>query len=101
VTHRVVLSPRAEAQLDALSDYLAAEASPDIAARYIEAIVERCASLAQFPHRGSRRDELRLGVRTIPFRRRVTIAYVVKKGEVRVLGIYYAGQDIERLLQDE
>ena len=46
---RVVFSPEAEKQLAALYSYIAAAASPDIAARYTEAIVSYCESLCTFP----------------------------------------------------
>lgn len=40
--------------------HIAAAASPNIAARYTEAIVSYCESLRIFPHRGTRRDDGRL-----------------------------------------
>jgi plasmid stabilization system protein ParE len=53
MSYRVVFSPEAEEQLAALYGYIAAAASPDIAARYTEAIVSYCESLRTFPHRGT------------------------------------------------
>jgi len=52
--YRVVFSPEAEEQLAALFRYIAAAASPDIAARYTEAIVTYCESLHIFPHQRHR-----------------------------------------------
>ena len=43
--YRVVFSPEAEEQLAALYCYIAAAASPDIAARYTEAIVTYCETI--------------------------------------------------------
>ncbi|MEO6422201.1 MAG: type II toxin-antitoxin system RelE/ParE family toxin [Candidatus Nitrotoga sp.] len=60
---RVVFSPEADRQLTALYSYIAAAASPDIAARYTEAIVSHCESLCTFPHRGTMRDDVRPGLR--------------------------------------
>lgn len=99
--HRVILSPRAEDQLDAIYLYIAVNASAEIAQRYTEAIVAKCDSLRDFPNRGTPRDDLRREVRTLVFRQRVTIAYVVEAEEVTILGIYYAGQDFEALLREE
>jgi plasmid stabilization system protein ParE len=49
----------------ALYGYIAAATSPDIAARYTEAIVSYCESLCSFPHRGSTmRDDVRPGLRS-------------------------------------
>ena len=51
MSYRVVFSPEAEEQLAALYGHIAEAASPDIAARYTEAIVSYCESLHTFPHR--------------------------------------------------
>lgn len=61
MNYRVVFSPEAEEQLVALYGYIAAVASPDIAARYNEAIVSYCESLRTFPHRGTIRDDVMCG----------------------------------------
>ena len=60
--YRVVFSPEAEEQLAALFRYIAGAASPDIAARYTEAIVAYCEGLSTFPHRGMIRDDVRPGL---------------------------------------
>ena len=61
--YRVVFAPEAEEQLAALYGYIAVAASPDIAARYTDAIVSYCESLCAFPHRGTLRDDVRSGLR--------------------------------------
>lgn len=63
MSYRVVFSPEAEDQLAALYGYIAAAASPDIAARYAESIIGYCESLRDFPLRGIRRDDVRPGLR--------------------------------------
>lgn len=98
--HRVLFAPEAEAQLLALFRYIAAEASADVATRFTDAIVEQCEALDVFPERGTPRDDLRPGLRTLAFRRRVTIAYAVAPGEVTILGVSYGGQDWEALLRE-
>lgn len=75
MSHHVVFAVAAEAQLVTLYRYIAQEAGPDIAERFTGAIVQHCERLEVFPHRGTPRDDIRPGLRTIPFRRRVTIAY--------------------------
>jgi toxin ParE1/3/4 len=94
MSHHVVFAPTAEAQLVALYRYIAQEVGPEIAERFTSAIVEHCERLEVFPHRGTPRDDIRPGLRTIPFRRRVTIAYSVEIDQVAILGIYYGGQDL-------
>jgi plasmid stabilization system protein ParE len=49
MNYRVVFTPEAEEQLVALYGHIAVAASPDIAARYTEAIVGYCESLCTFP----------------------------------------------------
>jgi toxin ParE1/3/4 len=95
------LSPEAKEQLGALYRYLAAEAAPEIARAYTAAIAEKCETLADFPNRGTPRDDLRPGLRTIPFRRRATIVYAVMRDTVVIIGIVYAGRDLEAMLREE
>ena len=97
----VMFAPEAEAQLLSLYRYIAHEASPDIAQGYVGAVIEHCEALRNFPKRGSPRDDLRPGLRTLSFRRRVTIAYVIEAKRVTVLGIFYGGQDMATLLGGE
>ena len=78
----VVFSPEAESQLVALYFHIAEAASPEIAAKYTEDIVKGCESLRTLPHRGTRRDNIRAGLRTFGFRRRVTIAFAVEDAVV-------------------
>jgi len=62
----VVFTPEAEAQLTELHRYIAEAGSPSIAARFTDAIVTYCEGLAQFPLRGTSRDEIRPGLRFDP-----------------------------------
>jgi plasmid stabilization system protein ParE len=98
--YRIIISPEAEAQLATIYRYVADGASPEIALRFTSKIVERCRALESFPSRGTPRDDLRHGIRTIVFRRRTIIAYRVLDAVVEVLGIFHGGQDYEGLLRD-
>lgn len=100
-THRVVFAPEAEEQLAALYRYIAAAASPEIAARYTEAIVHYCESLSAFPHRGTRRDDVRPGLRITNYKKRAVIAFYVAAEHVSIIGVYYGGQDHETILHDD
>jgi toxin ParE1/3/4 len=97
----VLFAPEAEAQLVALFRYIAREANPDIADSYVGAIVAYCEKLADFPERGTPRDDIRSGLRTLSFRRRVTIAYSFDGTGVTILGIFYGGQDFAALMAGE
>jgi toxin ParE1/3/4 len=101
VTRRLVVTPEAKAQLTNLYEYLAREASLEIATRYIDAIMVRIAGLTDFPHRGTSRGDIRPGLRTVPFRRRLTIAYAVTPRDVRIIGIAGAGQELKALVGED
>jgi plasmid stabilization system protein ParE len=105
VNPSVVFTPEAEDQLAELYRYIATAGSAEVAARYTEAIVAYCEELAAFPHRGSARDDIarddiRSGLRTIGFRRRVVIAFAVLDQTVAIIGVFYGGRDYEAVLSD-
>src|SRR6266851_5845686 len=78
----VSFRPIAEADLFALYRYIANEAGHAVASAYIDRIELACMALETFPERGTRRDDIRPGLRTMGFERRATIVFQVKKGEV-------------------
>lgn len=96
--HTVIFTPEAEEQLAALYRYVAAAASPAVAARFTGAIVTYCESLRTFPHRGNRRDDVRPGLRITHYRKRTVIAFDVDGESVSIIGVFYGGQDYETFL---
>lgn len=102
MTSTVTYSSRARQQLSNLYLWIAEQSGfPDRAEEYVSAIFDYCDDLADFPFRGTARDDLRPGIRTLGFRRRVVIAFAVHENTVEILGVYYGGQDVEiMLLQD-
>ncbi|RSU55261.1 type II toxin-antitoxin system RelE/ParE family toxin [Sphingobium yanoikuyae] len=101
MAHSIILTPEARDHLDAIYDYIAAAASPDIAQDFTDGIVGHLGKLTDFPRRGTMRDDLRPGLRTISWRRRVTIAFAVEEAVVVIVGIFYGGRDFESLLSEE
>lgn len=101
MTYRVIFSPEAEEQLAALYNYIALAASPDIAARYTEAILDYCESLGTFPHRGTVRDDVRPSLRITNYKKRTVIAFDVDAEQVSIIGVFYGGQDYETILRDD
>jgi toxin ParE1/3/4 len=91
---RVDFSEEAEDDLLAIRDYLAAHADEAIADQFIEALIARCESLSRFADRGSPRDDLAAGVRTIGHKKSVLIAYRVREKVVTVLGFFSRGRDV-------
>ena len=79
--------------------YVAVAASPEIAERYTNSIVAYCESLKDFPLRGTRRDDVRPGIRITNYKKRAVIAFAVEAEQISIIGIYYGGQDYETVLQ--
>lgn len=66
---RVVLSLRAEQQLDEMHLYIEQQASTERADTYVKRIIAFCDGLATFPRRGRKRDDLLLGLLIAVFER--------------------------------
>jgi len=98
---QVILSPEAWDQLSAIFDYIAQAASPRIAKRFTDDIVDHCAGFDLFPQRGVERSDIRPGLRFVGFRRRVTIAFMTDTTTVTIIGIFYGGQDAEAALSED
>jgi Plasmid stabilization system protein len=102
VTRSVVYSPHARQQLTDLYLWIAEQSGyPERAEGFVSAIFDYCDGLAEFPMVGLARNDLRPGLRTIGFRRRVVIAFAVREAAVEVHGVYYGGQDYETLIAAE
>jgi toxin ParE1/3/4 len=95
MTHKVSFRPEAEADLFALYRYISDRSGPVRAGDYIARIEAACMALAAFPERGTKRDDLAPGIRTIGFERRATIAFLVEDKTVRIVRIFYGGRDYE------
>ena len=97
--YEVSFRPQAEADLFDLYRYIARESGTAVAGAYIDRIETACLALETFPERGTRRDDLRLGLRTMGFERRATIVFQVMEREVIIVRIFYGGRDYERVLR--
>ena len=94
---RVRYEPAATAQLTALRDWLTGQADAGTADRIVDGLVVRCDSLCDFPRRGTPRDDVRPGMRTVVHRRRYTIGYRIIDDTVVILGVLSAGQELDVL----
>lgn len=103
MTYVVRFALAARDQLAEIEDYISRASSPIVAARYVDSIVVFCESLATFPLRGRKRDDLLPGLRITNYRRRAVIAFLVdtKARIVSIVGVFYGGQDYETFLQDD
>ncbi|MDP1605315.1 MAG: type II toxin-antitoxin system RelE/ParE family toxin [Rhodocyclaceae bacterium] len=101
MSYRVVFSPESEEQLVALYRYIAGAATPSTAERHVNAIIDYCESLQTFPLRGTRRDDIRPGLRVTNYKGRAVIAFDVDAEQVAIIGVFYGGQDYATALQDD
>jgi len=101
MAYSVVFTPEARAQLVALYRYIGIEASPAIAKRLTDAIVDHCESFRAFPERAIRRNDIRPGLHITNYKGRVVIAFAVDGNQVSIIGVFYGGRDYERLLQSD
>ena len=101
--YRIVFTPEAADQIVALYEYIIADGSPLIAERYTRAIVNYCEELNTFPHRGTRRDDIRPGLRITHYKKRAIIAFTIDDIAQRVIivGVFYGGQDYEAALDSD
>jgi toxin ParE1/3/4 len=99
-TYEVSFRPLAEADLLGLYEYIAEASGLTIAGGYIDRLEAACLALETFPERGTRRDDIRPGLRVMGFERRATIIFQVTEGEVVIVRIFYGGQDYEAALRD-
>jgi toxin ParE1/3/4 len=84
---QVVFSPEARNDLFDLYDYIAEHSSAERALAYLNRIEEFCLSLETFPERGTRRDEVRPGLRIVGFERRVTVAFQPQSDRITILRV--------------
>ena len=97
---RVVFAPEAQDDLLSLYTYIANQSEPSTAIGYINRIERYCLGFDLAGERGTRRDDIRPGLRIVGFERRVTIAFHVEPDAVIIDRIFYAGRDVDRILRD-
>ncbi len=101
--YRVVFTSAAENDFDSLYAYIAEHSGQARAEDFVGGIVVECPSLKTFPERGTKRDDVRPGLRTMGYARRVTSAFSVhhEAQTVAIHGIFYGGRNIETLLGED
>lgn len=90
----VVVGPRALEDPQAIHRWIMHGADADVADAYLNRIEAACHRLADFPLRGTPRDDLVGGLRTITFEGRATIAYTVTGDLVTILRVLHRGRDL-------
>lgn len=98
---RVIFAPEARDDLLSLYDYIAEQSGHRTALRYIGRIEEYCRGFDLASERGTRRDDLRPGLRIVGFQGRITIAFHIDDDTVTIDRIFYAGRDVDRILRGD
>jgi toxin ParE1/3/4 len=100
IRRKVVLSPDAQADLAGLYDWIADQASPEVALVYIERLETYVMGFEVASERGTCHDHIRQGLRTTGFERRLTVAFEVTADQVTILGFFSGGRDWTAILGD-
>ncbi len=91
---RVVLAPTAQEDLRSVYDFIADASGTRAAISYVNRIIDHCASFAEYPARGTLRNDLKPGIRLTGFEGRVTIAFHFDDAVVVIDRILYGGRDL-------
>ena len=85
--------------LQRIFDVIAESSGSDLVAqRFIDRIMRRCSNIGDVPYGGWPRDDLKQGLRTVPFEGTALIAYLVSD-LVEITNVFYGGRDYETLFQ--
>lgn len=100
VTHKVVWLERADLDLDAIYQWVADRSDPETALGFVLQIEEAAERLADFPNRGSPRNAIKEGLRSIPHARSVSIFYTVQLDQVRIVRVIHARRDLNAAFEE-
>ncbi len=98
MTRNVVYTLEATQDLLQLYAFIAERSGPHRAKAYTDRIQVRCTGLAFFPKQGTRRDDIRPGLRIIGFERRVAIVFHSTDDAVIIDRVLYGGQDLRKIM---
>ena len=74
---------------------IADRAGLEVALAYTGRIEHFCREMTPFPQRGTSRNDIRPGLRTLGSERRAAIAFTAKGDDVIILRILYAGRSLD------
>ena len=97
-SYEVLFRPPARKDLISLYRYISSQASPQIAANYLERLEQACLKLSSLPQRGTLFPSRLPGLRSMGFERRVSILFQVRAETVEILRILYGGRDLRPLI---
>ena len=98
----VVLSEEAIEDLQSIAAFVFRRSGSErLAEAFIDRIDVRCQKIGNAPRAGRARDDLQLGLRTVPFEHLAVICYLVQEDWVLVTNVFYGGRDFEAILRGE
>lgn len=87
--------PEAESDLDEIWLHIAQD-SPNNADRFLDRIQETCWTLAEFPHMGTSRNELKAGLRSQSVGNYLIFYFPLEDG-IDIVRVLHGAREIERL----
>jgi plasmid stabilization system protein ParE len=98
--YTVTIAHRVIDQLDRQEQYIAIQASPLVAKRYMDGLFDFLSDFDTFPERGHLRDDLLPGLRISGYKKSATVAVVVHQPHVYVVGVFFGGEHYDDVLSD-
>jgi plasmid stabilization system protein ParE len=99
-TYKVVFAPRSVRDLEAIVKYIAAQSSPEIAARFGTQLIERALSLHSLAERGRVVPEIGSPYREIIFRT-YRIVFRIVGAQVEIIRFWHAARGAPQIDSDE
>jgi toxin ParE1/3/4 len=97
--YEVIIEPAAQGDLEGILHYVIDEAGVAVALAFVDRLEAACFALEHAPERGSRRDDLAPGLRTVGVERRASLLFHVdvEKGRVFIHAVLYGGRDVDAI----
>jgi toxin ParE1/3/4 len=96
---RLLKRPEAESDLDEIWWYIAQD-SPHNADRFLDRIQERCLGLTDFPQMGTRRDELKAGLRSQPVGNYLIFYFPLEDG-IDIVRVLHGSRDVDAIFHPD
>jgi toxin ParE1/3/4 len=97
--YRLVWSPETEEDLISIWKWGAAEWSEDVADRHLFEIEHACERLMDDPMFGKARDELIVGVRSVPVRPHI-VFYRIANRQIEIVRVLHQRMDADRVFSN-
>ena len=99
MNYEIRLNDLAFEDLDSIQFWIELEADATVADAYVSRIRARFLTLAAYPNRGTPRDDVAPGLRTLSFERRLRICYRVDGQVVEIVRVVSVARELEPLFE--